>query len=176
VGNEMGSVDIIDCLVCGRKFPNCQVGRGKEMRLSESLRSSEVGSCQQGVLIGEGSCGVADHVNEDDDKLKTFTIQEEDQRIILIIVGIQIFLLDSPDEARVCVVDATIEERQPLMTFMMKEKISEDTQGEEEEHIVEMLTQWEIELRMLEDWLDNPELVDVFQKTIMQISGEEHST
>jgi hypothetical protein len=41
---------------------------------------------------------------------------------------------------------------------MMKEKISEASQGEEEEeHTVEMLTQWEIELRMLEDWLDNPE-------------------
>jgi hypothetical protein len=29
----------------------------------------------------------ADHVNEDDEKLKTFTIQEEDQRSILIIGG-----------------------------------------------------------------------------------------
>jgi hypothetical protein len=75
VGNEMGSVDLIDCQVGSRKFPNCQVGREKEMRLSESLRSSEVSSCQQGVLIDEDSCGFADHVNEDDEKLKTFTIQ-----------------------------------------------------------------------------------------------------
>jgi hypothetical protein len=62
------------------------------------------------------------------------------------------------------------------MTVMMKEKISEAAQGEEGEHTVEMLTQWEIELRMLEDWLDNPELADDFQKTVMQNSGEEHST
>jgi hypothetical protein len=46
VGNEMGSVDLIDCQVDSRKFPNCQVGREKEMRLSESLESSEVSSCQ----------------------------------------------------------------------------------------------------------------------------------
>jgi hypothetical protein len=29
---------------------------------------------------------------------------------------------------------------------------------------------------MLEDWLDNPEPRDDFQKTVMQNSGEEHST
>jgi hypothetical protein len=51
VGNEMGSLDLIDCQVGSRKFPNCQVGRGKEMRLSKSLKDSEVSSCQQGVLI-----------------------------------------------------------------------------------------------------------------------------
>jgi hypothetical protein len=44
------------------------VGSGKEMRLYESLGSSEVCSCQQGALIGENSCGFADHVNEDDEK------------------------------------------------------------------------------------------------------------
>jgi hypothetical protein len=44
VGNEMGSVDLIDFQVGRREVPNCQVGRGKEMRLSESLRSSEVSS------------------------------------------------------------------------------------------------------------------------------------
>jgi hypothetical protein len=50
------------------------------------------------------------------------------------------------------------EEGQPMVTVMMKEKISESAQGEEEEeHIDDMLTPWEIELRMLEDGLDNPE-------------------
>jgi hypothetical protein len=42
----MGLVDLIDCQVGRREVPNCQVGRGKEMRLFESLRSSEVGSGQ----------------------------------------------------------------------------------------------------------------------------------
>jgi hypothetical protein len=95
VGNEMGSVDLIYCQVCNKKFPNFQVERKKEMRLSESLRSSRVSSCQQGALIDGDSCGLADHVNEYDDKLKTFTIQEEDQGSILIIGGIKIFLPNS---------------------------------------------------------------------------------
>jgi hypothetical protein len=38
-------------------------------------------------------------VNEDDEKLNTFTIQEEDQRSILIIGGIKIFLPNSQVEA-----------------------------------------------------------------------------
>jgi hypothetical protein len=38
-----------------------------------------------------------------------------------------------------------------------------------------MLTQWEMELKMLEDWLDNPELEDGYQETFMQIAREEHS-
>jgi hypothetical protein len=50
VENEMRSLeDLIDCQVGNRKFPIFQVGREKEMRLFESLRSSEVSSCQQGV-------------------------------------------------------------------------------------------------------------------------------
>jgi hypothetical protein len=133
VGNEMGSIDLIDCQVGRREVPNCQVGRGKEMRLSESLTDSIESSYQQGVLMDEDSCGFADHVNEDDEKLNTLTIQEEDQRSILIIGGIQIFLPDSPVEARACVADATTEEGKPMVTIMMKEKISEASQGEEEE-------------------------------------------
>jgi hypothetical protein len=81
----MGSIDLIDF----------QVVRKKEIRLSESLRSSRLSSCQQGALIDGYSCGFVDHMNEDDEKLKTFTIQEEDQRSILIIGGIKIFLPNS---------------------------------------------------------------------------------
>jgi hypothetical protein len=72
------------------------VGKGIRMRLSESLRSSEVSSDQQGVLIDEDSCGFADHVNEDDEKLNTSTIKEEDQRCILIIGGNQIIPAKQP--------------------------------------------------------------------------------
>jgi hypothetical protein len=107
VGNEMGSFDLIEFQVGSRKFPYCQVGREKEMRLSESLRISKESSCQEGVMIDEDSCGFVDHVNEYDEKLNNITIQEEDQRSILIIGGIQIFLPNSPVEARECVVDAT---------------------------------------------------------------------
>jgi hypothetical protein len=40
----------------------------------------------------EDSCGASSHVNEDDDKLKTSITKEKDQRSVLIIGGIQIFL------------------------------------------------------------------------------------
>jgi hypothetical protein len=76
------------------------------MRPSESLRSSEEKSYQQGMLTGdkeaeeiphlyEESCGFVDHMNEDDEKLNTSTIKEEDQRCILIIGRIKIFLPSS---------------------------------------------------------------------------------
>ena len=45
-------------------------------------------SGQQGVLIGEYSCGFANHVNEDDEKLNTFITEEEDHRSVMIIEGI----------------------------------------------------------------------------------------
>jgi hypothetical protein len=47
---------------------------------------------------------------------------------------------------------------------------------EKEENSDELLTQWEQEMKMLEDWLDNPKPEDGCQETVMQISGEEHST
>jgi hypothetical protein len=75
VGNEMGSLDLIDCQVGSRKFPNCHVGRGKEMRLSESLMNLEESSNQQGVLTSE------------------------DQKSILMIGGIRVFLPHNPVEA-----------------------------------------------------------------------------
>ena len=85
VGNEMGSLDLIDYQVGRREVPNCQVGRGKEMRVSASLTNSVESSCQQGALMDEDSCGFTDHVNEDDEKLNTFIIPEKDQRRIMII-------------------------------------------------------------------------------------------
>jgi hypothetical protein len=46
----------------------------------------------------------------------------------------------------------------------------------EEEHAVELLSPWEKELEMLEDWLNHPEPIgDCREKTVMQISGEENS-
>ena len=88
------------------------------MRLYESLGRSEESSYQQGMLTGDregeqrphlydDSCGFVGHVNEDDEKLNTSTIKEEDQRCILIIGGIKIFLLISQTLVRICVVDAT---------------------------------------------------------------------
>jgi hypothetical protein len=117
VGNEMGSLDLIDCQVGSRKFPNCQVGRGKEMRLSKSLMNSEESSDQQGVLTGEN------------------------QKSILMIGGIRVFLPSSPVEARACVADATTEERQPTET-VMEEEVEQTlmfSQGEKDERSTEWL-------------------------------------
>jgi hypothetical protein len=73
------------------------------------------------VLIDGDSCGFVDHVNEDDEKLNTSITKEEDQRSILIIGGIKIFLPNSQVEASAHDESATKEERQPSMTAMMKE-------------------------------------------------------
>ena len=62
------------------------------------------------------------------------------------------------------------------MTVKEMEQISKAGQGKEEEHTVEMLTPWEKELEMIEDWLNNPEPVDVcHEQKIMQMLAEEHS-
>jgi hypothetical protein len=46
----------------------------------------------------------------------------------------------------------------------------------EEEHADKMLTPWEMELEMLEDWLNHPEPVDdCHEQTVMQMLAEEHS-
>jgi hypothetical protein len=69
------------------------------------------------------------------------------------------------------------------VNIMMKEKISESTQGkEEEENLDELFTHWKQELKILEDWFNNPELEKDCQdtvmkgKTVMQIVGEDNST
>jgi hypothetical protein len=181
---EMGSIDLIDCQVGSRKIPCCQVGKGEQMRLTESLMNSEVSSDQQEELI------------------------QEDQKRILMIGGIKVFLPYSPVEANMCVAEAAIEDRQLAETVMEKEmeQISEAAQREEKEHSKEwlkifsqeiegeidtalkmtareeeehadkMLTPWDMELEMLEDWLNHPEAVDdCHEETIMQMLAEEHS-
>jgi hypothetical protein len=155
VGNEMGSLeDLIDCQEGRTEIPNFQVGKGSEMRLVDNLMNSEVSSYQQGELM------------------------EGDQRFLLIIGGIEVFLPYSPVEAKACVAVATITgEGQPDVTVIEEEKeqilMSTPT---EEEHADKMLTPWEEELEMLEDWLNHPEPVDDFhEQTVMHILGEEHS-
>jgi hypothetical protein len=159
MGNEMGSSrDLIDFQEGRTGIPNFQVGNGNE-RFFEGIRSSEESSDQQGVLnnemeakerphLYEDSCGVAGHVNEDDEKLNTSITEEEDQRSVLIIGGIHIFLPISPTKANArvsheevmqrapkkeamgpnefktnCVCDAgATEERKPTETFKEEEK------------------------------------------------------
>jgi hypothetical protein len=143
------------------------VGKGSKVRWSENIRSSEESPNKQGVLTDEReakrrphpyeySCGVYDHVNEYDENLNTSTIKEVDQRSILIIGGIQIFLPIIPIEASAQV--SYVAERQPAVTVIEeKEKILNSTPIEEEENSDDMLTPWDIELKFLEDWLNNTE-------------------
>ena len=90
------------------------------MRLCESLTDSVESSYQQGVLIGEYSCGFVDHVNEDDEKLKNLTIQEEDQKIIFIIGGIKEFLPNNQMKAIAHDESETTKEGQLAVIVMMK--------------------------------------------------------
>jgi hypothetical protein len=121
-GNEMRSTkDLIDCQESRGEILYFQAGKGIRIRLSESLRSSEVSSDQKGVSIDEDSCGFADHVNEDDGKLNTSTIREEYQRCIMIIGGIKTFLPSSQAEASICVVDAATKGKQ-FETVMEEEE------------------------------------------------------
>jgi hypothetical protein len=91
VGKEEGSLHLIEFHGGRREIPYRQVGEGEEMNSVES-------SYQKGVLIDEHSCGFADQVNEDDEKLNNPIAVEEDQRFVLIVGGIQIFLPNSPTE------------------------------------------------------------------------------
>jgi hypothetical protein len=54
-----------------------------------------------------------------------------------------------------------------------KEKIMISSPAEEEEHTIELLTQWEMELEILEDWLNNLGPEGGFQETVM-LDGEEY--
>jgi hypothetical protein len=159
VGNVKGSVDLINCQEGRGDILNFQVGKGEEMSSTES-------SCQQGVLTDgeeveershpyEDSCGVASRVNEDDDKLETFITEEKDQRSVLIIGGVEIFLPSSRGEASTDVAGAT--EGQCVETVMEEEEQILKSVPTEGEHPVELLTQWEMELKALEDWLDSLE-------------------
>jgi hypothetical protein len=161
--------------------------------MTKNMRS-EVSSYQQGQLI-----------------------EKEDQKSILMIGGIKLFMPYSPVEASVCVSNVATAEIQLVVTVMMKEKMSGDTQEEEEmgqtsepdpaeeeenstemlkifnqeaeqgittalevvaeeEHVDKMLTPWEMDLEMLEDWLKHPKPVDdCHEKTVVKILEKEHS-
>jgi hypothetical protein len=83
-------MDLIKFQVGRGDILGCQVGKGEEMSSVESsLKDEEAEGKPQS---DRDSCGNASHVNEDDEKLKTFTIEEKGQRDILIIGGVKIFL------------------------------------------------------------------------------------
>jgi hypothetical protein len=86
--------------------------------------------------------------------------EKEDQKSILMIGGIKVVLPYSPVESSVCVANVAIAEGQ--LTVSVIEEEEEKTlmfSPIEEEHADKVITPWEKELEMLEDWLNHPELV-----------------
>jgi hypothetical protein len=83
-------------------------------------------------------------------------LTEKYHRYSLIIGGINIFLPISLVEANAHIESTpTTEKGQPTVTVMMKEKIIMSSPAEEEENEIKVLTPWEKDLEMLEDWLNN---------------------
>ena len=106
VEDEMGSAeDLMDCQEGSRKITIFQVGRDKQMRLSEGLINLEVSLNQPEELTKKMSSEL------DLDQQMQLT-EEKDLRNLLMIGGIQIFLPFAQEEAEICIVDieATIAE------------------------------------------------------------------
>jgi hypothetical protein len=102
----------------------------------------------------EDECGTTSHVNEDDEKLNTSTTEDRDQRRVMMIGGVEIFLPSGQEEASKNFADAT--KRKRTKTLEEEEQILKSIPigGE---NPFELLTQWEKELKELEDWLNNLE-------------------
>jgi hypothetical protein len=160
-------------------------GQGREVEtvLKSHVMNSEVSS---EVIISRGA-------------------DREGIRNLLIIGGIEVFLPIAKLRPGKMLHDTTTTEGQPTMTVKEEEEMgqtSEPDPAEEEEHSTEMLeifsqeaeqgitttpvaeeehadkmlTPWEMELEMLEDWLNHPEPVDdCHEQTVMQMLAEEHS-
>jgi hypothetical protein len=62
-------------------------------------------------------------MNSEESSNQQEVLTGEDQKNILMIGGIRVFLLDSPVEARACVADAAAEERQPAETVVEEEEV-----------------------------------------------------
>jgi hypothetical protein len=108
VGKEKGSVDLVNCQVGRRDIPDFQAGKGEEMSSVESSLQEELADDEVEKIprSDEYSRETVSRGNEDDEKLKTFSMEEEDQRTILIIGGIGIFLPSDRGEARIDIEDA----------------------------------------------------------------------
>jgi hypothetical protein len=175
---DMGSFeDLINYQEGREEIPCCQVGKAEKMRLSNSFMNLEASLGQREELTGR------------------------DQRIILIIGRIEVFLPHILVEARSCVAEVVAGEGQLVVTFIeenmeqtlmfslakeeensveLLEIFSQDAEQEvtgvlevveiEEEHAVNMLTPWDKDLKMLEDWLNHIEPVnDCHYQTIIHI-------
>jgi len=95
VRNEKGLVDLVNYQKGRGDIPNFKVGNEEEVRSAKISRQgvlTDEEEAKERPRSGEDSCGTASRVNEDDDKLETFITAEKDQRTIMIIGGLEIFL------------------------------------------------------------------------------------
>jgi hypothetical protein len=175
VGNEKGSVDLANFQKGRGEIPNCQVGKGEDVistNISHQGVLTDEEEEEERPRLGEYSCETASRVNEDDDMFQTFiTTKEKGQRSILIIREFKIFLPSGRGEASIDVVDVT-EGKQAETGMEKEEKILKFVPTEE--HPVELLTQWEMELKALEDWLGIPKLEGGCQEIAMPEETNQH--
>jgi hypothetical protein len=104
VVDEQGSMDLVKFQVCKGDIPDCQVGKGEEMSSTEGSLAEE--EARERPHLDGNLCKAMSHVNEDDEKLQTSITEKEDQKIVLIIGGVKIFLPSSRGEASTDVAEA----------------------------------------------------------------------
>jgi hypothetical protein len=112
----------------------------EEVRLYESLKNSERSSNKKGVLMEE--MRLYESLKNSEKSLdKQGVLTEEDQKCILIIGGIKIFMPSIPIEGSACIEGAE-EERQSTVNVIKQEKektVKSFQEMEKEEHSMELL-------------------------------------
>jgi hypothetical protein len=137
-----------------RRHPRLLGGKGRRGELSGEFIGRR-GGRRETSLRWKFARRTVSCVNEDDEKLQTSITEKEDQMAILIIGGVEIFL-PSGEERLTQRLKRRQKDNQQRLSWRKMEQIlmSVPTEGE---CPVELLTQWELELKALEDWLVNPE-------------------
>jgi hypothetical protein len=181
-GTEMGSVDSIDCQEGSREIPICQVGRDEQLRLCESLINSEVSLDQPEELTEQVSSemDLNQQMKLTEEDLRSFLMiggieiflpfsQEEAE---VCVVDAATAEAGQPAETVREALEQTLEAAQEeeenehseewLNAFSQKAEKKEaaalkPATEEAEEQAGRLITPWEMELKMLEDWLNNPE-------------------
>jgi hypothetical protein len=156
-------------------IPIFQVGKGEDMSSIKSLRQqgelTDEEEAEERPRSDEDSHEIVSRVNEDDEKLKTSTIKEKDQRSVMVIGGVKIFLPSSQGEANTYI--AIAREGHQAETIV-KEEMRILRSVPIEENLVELLAQWELELKELEDWLGTPGPEGCYQEIAMTEETHQH--
>jgi hypothetical protein len=155
-GTEMGSFDSIDCQEGNRDIPYCQVGREEQVSLDQQMQLTEEAELMSLLMIGgievflplaqeEAEICVAGAATTEEQS--TATVREE---------GLE-QISEAAQEGR-----ENEHSEEWLNDFGQgaekKEAIALKLAAKEaKEQAGRFITPWEMELEMLEDWLNNPE-------------------